>query len=239
MATRGQVELARIRNRPIHEQAKQNMAEFNDPFTTAVDLGTNLLEGYKFGQKLIDKKDSLLDREARKTERGDTNEMFKDYDEYKFYQGLTDEAKEVYNNPLRFEKEMDTLESRIPSDAIGLGREAVDAPFINPDTGQFEGYNKKTYLPLAQITGSATNLMDLMGRDVSQRVADLPDYTDPMPEEFRFNLDFRNMDLTMRRILDIGIQQPPRVNMEGIMDESVASYRRSNILLPQGTVVSR
>ena len=85
MATRGQVELARIRSRPIHEQARQSMAEFNDPFTTAVDLGTNLLEGYKFGQKLIDKKDSLLDREARKTERGDTNEMFKDYDEYKNY----------------------------------------------------------------------------------------------------------------------------------------------------------
>jgi len=239
MATRGQVELARIRQRPIFEQAQQSYAEFMDPVSRGLDFGRSLLEGYKFGQKLIDKKDLLLDEAARETERGDTSQMFKDYDEYKFYQGLTEESKQVYDSPLRFEKEMQTLESRVPSEQIGLGREAVDAPFINPDTGQFEGYNKKTFLPVGTIAASAPNLINMMQKDAEQRVLDLPDYTDPMPAEYRFNLDFRSMDMNMRRILDMGISMPPRQNMESIIDESVASYRRPNIMLPQGIVVSR
>lgn len=65
MTTRGQVLLNRIQSRPIHEQAKQQQAEFDDPYSTWMGAGASLLEGYNLGKKIMDKGHILLDKKAR------------------------------------------------------------------------------------------------------------------------------------------------------------------------------
>ena len=120
MTTRGQVLLNRIQSRPIHEQAKQQQAEFDDPYSTWMGAGASLLEGYNLGKKIMDKGHILLDKKARE-KRKLGGEKFKDYKEYKFYQGLSDEAKEVYDNPFRFEKGLSQPEIR----GLDFGEEGI------------------------------------------------------------------------------------------------------------------
>lgn len=114
MATRGQVQLARLRQRPIYEQAKQSMAEFDDDVSIGIDFGRNLLEGYQMGEKLMEKGEMFLDRKAREKFRGETNEKFKDFDEYRGYMGLDPKLKDLYDNPDALRNRPKELEARVP-----------------------------------------------------------------------------------------------------------------------------
>ena len=126
MATRGQVQLARLRQRPIHEQANQSMSEFNDGFSVGTDFARNLLEGYQLGEKLVDKGQMFLDRKARKEFRGETNEKFKDFDEYKGYMGLDPELQDLYDNPDALRNRPKELEARIPDGFNYQGESLVE-----------------------------------------------------------------------------------------------------------------
>ena len=147
MTTRGQVLLNRIQSRPIHEQAKQQQAEFDDPYSTWIGAGASLLEGYNLGKKIMDKGHILLDKKARE-KRKLGGEKFKDYKEYKFYQGLSDEAKEVYDNPFRFEKGLSQPEIRgLDFGEQGINTSIVGAEYVPQDIlNAFNEPNVKKYL---------------------------------------------------------------------------------------------
>ena len=147
MTTRGQVLLNRIQSRPIHEQAKQQQAEFDDPYSTWMGAGASLLEGYNLGKKIMDKGHILLDKKARE-KRKLGGEKFKDYKEYKFYQGLSDEAKEVYDNPFRFEKGLSQPEIRgLDFGEQGINTSIVGAEYVPQDIlNAFNEPNVKKYL---------------------------------------------------------------------------------------------
>lgn len=125
MTTKGDILSARIKQRPILEAAAREKAEFEDPFAMSVDFGRNLMEGYQSGQKMVEKGERYLDRQARKKEMGQSSTNFKDYEEYKFYQGLTEESKAFYENPTRVEKDFTELEARVP-DGIIKGKSSID-----------------------------------------------------------------------------------------------------------------
>ncbi len=116
MARKGSILLNRIKSRPIHEAAKQQQAEFNDPYSTALGFGTSLMEGYKLGKKIVDKGERMLDTEASRRERGTTGEKFTSFEEYQAYNQMDEGAKYYYDNPLRAQKELggSDLEARIP-----------------------------------------------------------------------------------------------------------------------------
>jgi len=116
MARKGSILLNRIKSRPIHEAAKQQQAEFNDPYSTALGFGTSLMEGYKLGKKIVDKGERMIDTEARRRERGTTGEKFTSFEEYQAYNQMDEGARNYYDNPLRAQKELGgpELEARIP-----------------------------------------------------------------------------------------------------------------------------
>jgi len=134
MATRGQVQLARLRQRPIHEQANQSMSEFNDGFSVGTDFARNLLEGYQLGEKLVDKGQMFLDRKARKEFRGETNEKFKDFDEYRGYMGLDPELQDLYDNPDALRNRPKELEARVPETPDNYTQTFMDV--INKDVAR-------------------------------------------------------------------------------------------------------
>lgn len=233
MATRGQVELARIRNRPIHEQAKQSMAEFNDPFTTAVDLGTNLLEGYQMGEKLVEKGERYLDRQARKKFRGETNEKFKDFDEYRGYMGLDPELQDLYDNPDALRNRPKELEARIPDGFNFEGESLIDNYRFSQARLLLDRDIAERNKPVDYSDPNRTD--EMLAAEAEQQlslqygpVAPVDGFLDP------YAVNEPDMTQINNNVFDI-LRRP----YQSVIDSSVASYRRPNIMLPQGIVVSR
>lgn len=152
MARKGSILLNRIKSRPIHEAAKQQQAEFNDPYSTALGFGTSLMEGYKLGKKIVDKGERMIDAEARRRERGTTGEKFTGFEEYKAYNQMDEGARNYYDNPLRAQKELGgpELEARIPE----------ISPFgtFEYDTVNEDGFDLFTNERL--VPGQAQNIYD-------------------------------------------------------------------------------
>lgn len=231
MATKGQVELARLRQRPIHEQAKQSMAEFNDGFSVGIDFGTNLLEGYKLGEKLVDKGQMFLDRKAREQFRGETNKKFEDYDEYKGYMALDPELQDLYDNPDALRNRPKELEARVPETPDNYTQTFMDV--INKDVARrnqpqdFSDPNRTNEMLEAEAV-QQLDLKEGMSQGLYGPIAPVDGFLNP------FTINEPDMTQVNNSIFDI-LRRP----FQGVMDRNVASYRRPNIMLPQGTVVSR
>ena len=230
MATKGDVLSARIKQRPILSDAARARAEFEDPFAMSVDFGRNLLEGWQGGEAMIEKGERYLDRQARKKEIGETSKNFKDFEEYKFYQGLSEASQEFYQNPTRVEKGFTELEARIPTPE---GNSLLDNKYF------------------AEARG-------LIDRDIAKRNETL-DYSDPNRTDAILDAEYEaaknvigpKLEYSGYNSLNIPLNTT-MVNIKNIIDkpysylygkepiqEAIASYRRPNIMLPQGTVVSR
>lgn len=157
MARKGSILLNRIKSRPIHEAAKQQQAEFNDPYSTALGFGTSLMEGYKLGKKIVDKGERMIDTEARRRERGTTGEKFTSFEEYQAYNQMDEGARNYYDNPLRAQKELggSELEARIPEispfGTFGQAQNVYDAiPAFEPimddeaDLAAIQGFSERS-----------------------------------------------------------------------------------------------
>ena len=224
MATRGQVQLARLRQRPIHEQANQSMSEFNDGFSVGTDFARNLLEGYQLGEKLVDKGQMFLDRKARKEFRGETNEKFKDFDEYRGYMGLDPELQDLYDNPDALRNRPKELEARVPETPDNYTQTFMDV--INKDVA-------RRNQPIDYSDPNRTD--EMLAAEAEQQlslqygpVAPVDGFLDP------YAVNEPDMTQINNNVFDI-LRRP----YQGVIDSSVASYRRPNIMLPQGIVVSR
>jgi hypothetical protein len=224
MATRGQVQLARLRQRPIYEQAQQSMAEFDDTVSIGIDFGRNLLEGYQMGEKLMEKGEMFLDRKAREKFRGETNEKFKDFDEYRGYMGLDPKLKDLYDNPDALRNRPKELEARVPETPDNYTETFLDV--INKDVARrnqpqdFSDPNRTDEM----LEAEAEKQLSL----TYGPIAPVDGFLNP------FTVNEPDMTQVNNSIFDI-LRRP----FQGIMDRNIASYRRPNIMLPQGTVVSR
>jgi len=233
MATRGQVQLARLRQRPIHEQANQSMSEFNDGFSVGTDFARNLLEGYQLGEKLVDKGQMFLDRKARKEFRGETNEKFKDFDEYKGYMGLDPELQDLYDNPDALRNRPKELEARIPDGFNYQGESLVENYRFSQARLLLDRDIAERNQPIDYSDPNRTD--EMLAAEAEQQlslqygpVAPVDGFLDP------YAVNEPDMTQINNNVFDI-LRRP----YQGVIDSSVASYRRPNIMLPQGIVVSR
>lgn len=244
MATKGDILSARIKQRPILAAAARERAEFEDPFAMSLDFGRNLMEGYQLGQKMVEKGERYLDRQARKKEVGQSSRNFKDYEEYKFYQGLTDESKAFYENPTRVEKSFTQLEARVPDGlnegeslidnyTYGEARLALDRDILNNKPADFSDPNRTDAILDAEYEAAKNiigpKMTDSNSASYNESYAG---YTTGNELNIPLGTTMFNIKSILKKPYEYLYGKEP-------IQEAVASYRRPSIMLPQGISVNR